>query len=134
MIAFPIFLKPLTFNDSGRQEGTQLVVPLRCQKGLEIRLGNPNESVDSVDDEKALLDPSADCAGRDFEQIRDIVDSVEAGRRRHGRALILWHLTHLHFDGLQTTGALETSPASWPRHHAARLSAALPYSRSGDLL
>ena len=134
MIVFPIFFKPLTFNDSGNRKGRSLVVPPRCQKGLEIRLGNPNESVDPVDDEKGLLDPSADCAGRDFEQIRDIVDSVEAGRQRHGRTLIQWHLTHLHFDGLQTTGALETSPASWPRHHAARLSAALPYSRSGDPL
>jgi hypothetical protein len=61
--------------------GHHLAVPVGCQKGLEIRLGNPDQSIDPMRHEKAVLDPSADRAAGDFDENGDLLDRVEFHRR-----------------------------------------------------
>jgi hypothetical protein len=82
MIVFPILHNVLTYHDSFGQ----LWTPLSCpgglpKKGLEIRLGNPDQSIDPMRHEKAVLDPSADRAAGDFDENGDLLDRVEFHRR-----------------------------------------------------
>ena len=48
------------------------MVPVGGQKGLEIGLGNPNQSVDPVGYEKALLDPAANGSCRGVHTLGDL--------------------------------------------------------------
>ena len=57
------------------------MVPVGGQKGLEIGLGNPNQSVDPVGYEKALLDPAANGSCRGVHTLGDLRDRVEFRRR-----------------------------------------------------
>ena len=57
--------------------GRRLKFPVGRQKGLEIRLGNPHQSVDAVSDEPAIFYPAPDGSRRgavivntgDYEQL-----------------------------------------------------------------
>jgi hypothetical protein len=50
------------------------VVPVTNQKGLEIGRGNPDQSIEPVRDQKALIDPAPNSAGADAEALGDLFD------------------------------------------------------------
>jgi hypothetical protein len=64
--------------DSG---GHRSAVPVSGQKCLEIRLGNPHQSVDLVRDEQPFIDPAPHAARRRFHAVGDLLDRVEFGGR-----------------------------------------------------
>jgi hypothetical protein len=67
----------VTFYD---RKGRCLVVPVGGQKGLEIRLGNPNQSIDPMRYEKAIVDPSANRAFAALNGLGDLFLRVEFRR------------------------------------------------------
>lgn len=60
--------------DSG---GHCLTVPVGGQKRLEIPIGNPHQSIDSVRDEESLFDPAPHRTRRHFDEVGDLLDRVE---------------------------------------------------------
>jgi hypothetical protein len=56
---------------------------MRVQKCLEIRVGNANEPVDRVSDEKLFFDPPPHGSRRRLHEVGDMLDRVELrGRLR----------------------------------------------------
>jgi hypothetical protein len=53
------------------------VIPVSRQKGLEISLGNPQQPIEPVRDQKALIDPAPNRAGADAEALGDLFDREE---------------------------------------------------------
>ena len=101
------------------------MVPMRRQERLEIRLGNANQPVDPVRDEKPIGDPATDSASRCIEGFGDLLNRVEFRRFR----LIGFHFHRQLFAGAasarQGLGGDEfafpmTSPISNRRGHVKR--------------
>jgi hypothetical protein len=55
------------------------VAPVSRQERLEIRLGNANQPVDAVRDEKPIGDPAPDTASRRIEGFGDLLYRVDFG-------------------------------------------------------
>jgi len=59
------------------RNGQALGVPMIGEKGRQIRLGNPDEPVDAVCDEKPVGDPAPHAARRGADAVGDLLDRVE---------------------------------------------------------
>jgi hypothetical protein len=71
---------------------------MRCQKCLEIHLGNPHQTIDPVSDEHPLLDPTPHAARRSANTIGDLLDCVEFSRGSRSVSLHNQHLCLLTAD------------------------------------